>query len=183
MQPDRSYTVVALTMASKAKQLKVVDDSLTTPTGKSLVRVIQASGQKQVTFHCSCAQGAKGNITTSAPAGSVSPYAPIPPGTWTMTATGPSAKTSMPVSLTASTVHTEAVVDGPSGLQIVSLVDAAGDGKPPSGGVSTGFGGTAAHRPGSPLPWLAVIGAGVLLALAGGVRLRRREPRQAATRA
>ena len=34
------------------------------------------------------------------------------------------------------------------------------------GGVGTGFGGTAPHGPGSPLPWLAVIGAGAVLTLA-----------------
>ena len=34
-------------------------------------------------------------------------------------------------------------------------------------------GGTAPHGPGSPLPWLVVIGAGSLLALTGGLRLRR----------
>jgi hypothetical protein len=52
-------------------------------------------------------------------------------------------------------------------------VDAAGAGKPPAGGVRTGFGGTAPHGPGSPLPWLAAIGAGALIALTGGLRLRR----------
>ncbi len=65
------------------------------------------------------------------------------------------------------------MLDGASGLEVVSLEDASGSGKPPLGGVSTGFGGTAAHGPGSPVPWLAAIGAGALLALAGGLRLRR----------
>ena len=40
-------------------------------------------------------------------------------------------------------------------------------------GVTTGFGGTAGHGPGSPAPWLAVIGAGALVAVGGGLRLRR----------
>ena len=39
--------------------------------------------------------------------------------------------------------------------------------------MNTGFGGTAPHGPGSPIPWLAVIGAGVLLTLTGGVGLGR----------
>jgi LPXTG-motif cell wall-anchored protein len=47
------------------------------------------------------------------------------------------------------------------------------------GGASTGFGGTASHGPGSPLPWLAVIGAGVLLVLTGGFWWRRRPATQA----
>ncbi len=174
VQAGRSYTVAALTVASQARQVMVLDDSLTTPTGKSLVRVIQASiDQKTVTFHCSCAAGPPGDITTNASAGTVSAYAPIPAGTWTMSATGPSAKTSLPVTLVAGTVHTEVVIDGPSGIEIVNLLDAAGPGQPPAGGVNTGFGGTAPHGPGSPLPWLVVIGAGALLTLTGGLRLRR----------
>ena len=76
------------------------------------------------------------------------------------------------------TVHTLVVLDGANGLEIVNLEDAAGSGKPPAGGVATGFGGTAPHGPGSPVPWLAVIGAGALLALAGGLRLRRSRRRQ-----
>ncbi len=174
VQAGHSYTVAVLTVANLGRQAQVLDDSLTTPSGKSLVRVIQASiNQKDVTFHCSCAPGAAGDITSSAPSGSVSSYAPIPAGTWTMTATGPTAKYSLPVTLVAGTVHTEVVIDTPSGISILNLLDAAGSGEPPVGGVQTGFGGTAAHGPGSALPWLAVIGAGVLLALISGFQLRR----------
>jgi hypothetical protein len=178
VQAGRSYTVAALNSSAKERQLKVIDDSLTTPKGKSLVRVIQASvNQKSVTFHCSCAAGTPGNIVTDAAPGSVSGYATIPPGTWTMSATGATAKTSQPIALSAGTVHTEVVLDGPNGLEIANLVDAAGGGQPPLGGVNTGFGGTAPHDPGLPLPWLAVIGAGALLAVAGGLRLRRKTAR------
>jgi hypothetical protein len=90
-----------------------------------------------------------------------------------MSATGSSGKASLPVTLAGSTVHTEVVLDGSSGLEIVNLTDAAGVGQPPAGGVNTGFGGTAAHGPGSPIPWLAVIGAGLLLTLTGGIWLGR----------
>ncbi len=170
-----AYTVVPLRTSAQQGQLKVIDNNLTTPKGKSLVRVIQAAvNQQQVTFHCSCAPGTPGNITTDAAPGTVSPQATIPPGTWTMSATGSSAKTSSPVTLTAGTVHTEIVIDAPGGgIQIVSLTDAAGAGQAPTGGVSTGFGGTAPHGAGSPLPWLVLIGGGALLGLAGGRRLRR----------
>jgi hypothetical protein len=75
--------------------------------------------------------------------------------------------------MAAGTVHTMVVLDGASGLEIVNLIDAAGAGQPPVGAVSTGFGGTAGHGPGSPLPWLTVIGAGALVAVGGGLRLRR----------
>ena len=170
-----TYTVVPLRASAQQEQLKVIDNNLATPKGKSFVRVIQAAvNQQKVTFHCSCAPGDPGNITTDAAPGSVSPQAPIPAGTWTMSATGSNAKTSLPVTLTAGTVHTEIVVSAPGGgIQIINLTDAAGAGQAPIGGVSTGFGGTAPHGAGSPVPWLAFIGGGVLLVLAGGWRLRR----------
>jgi Domain of unknown function (DUF4397) len=170
-----AYTVVPLRASAQQGQLKVIDNNLATPKGKSFVRVIQADlNQGQVTFHCSCAAGTPGNITTDAAPGTVSPQAPIPSGTWTMSATGPSAKTSLPITLTAGTVHTEIVIAAPAGgIQIVNLTDAAGAGQAPTGGVSTGFGGTAPHGAGWPLPWLALIGGGALFVLAGSWRLRR----------
>jgi hypothetical protein len=172
---SKSYTVTALSTKGHGARLKVLDDELTTPAGQSRVRVIQASvKQDAVKFHCSCAPGAPGNIVTKASPGSVSSYTSIPAGTWTMAATGPSAKTSRSITLTRNTVHTEVVLDGANGLEILNLTDAAGVGAPPAGGVATGFGGTAPHGPGSPLPWLAVIGGGVLLALTGGIWRRRR---------
>jgi len=182
VQGSKSYTATALSVSGQA-QLKILNDELTTPTGKSLVRVIQASDkQNAVKFHCSCAPGAPGDIVTKASSGSVSSYASIPPGTWTMSATGPSAQASLPVTLAGNTVHTEVVIDGSSGLEIVNLLDAAGAGQPPTGGANTGFGGTAPHGPGSPLPWLAVIGAGMLLTLTGGIWLRRNRLRRLTTR-
>ena len=176
----KSYTATALSTKGQGAQLKVLNDELTTPAGQSRVRVIQASvKQDAVKFHCSCAPGAPGNIVTKASPGSVSSYTSIPAGTWTMAATGPSAKTSLPIALTGNTVHTEVVLDGANGLEILNLTDAAGVGAPPAGGVATGFGGTAPHGPGSPLPWLAAIGTGALLVLAGGIWRRRRLTAQA----
>ena len=174
VKAGHAYTVAGMGPESGLR-LQVMDDSLTTPAGKSSVRVIQASLKEQVVkFHCSCAPGAAGDIVTKASFASVSPYAAIPPGTWTMSAiVGGSTKATLPVTLAAGTVHTMVVLDGTNGLEIVNLVDAAGAGKPPAGGVTTGFGGTAGHGPGSPVPWLALIGAGTLIALTGGFRLRR----------
>lgn len=171
----------AYTVTSLQGKLKVLDDSLNAPSGQSLVQVIQASGQSKVTFHCSCAAGAPGNVTNDAAPGSVSPYAKIPPGQWTMTATGPDQNASRFVPLTANTVHTEVVVSTSSGLGILDLLSAAGD-QPTLGGVGTGFGGTAPHGPGSPLPWLAVIGAGLVLLVAGGLSLSRARLRRLTAR-
>ena len=59
VQAGGTYTVVPLRTSAQQGQLKVIDNNLTTPQGKSLVRVIQADiNQSQVTFHCSCAAGA-----------------------------------------------------------------------------------------------------------------------------
>src|SRR5690242_17644773 len=91
-----------------------------------------------------------------------------------MAAIGSGSKATARFDMAAWTVHTMVVLDGAHGLEIVNLTDAAGAGQPPAGGVTTGFGGTAGHGPGSPLPWLAVIGAGALVAVTGGLRLRRR---------
>ena len=169
VEADHAYTVAGMGPKSGLR-LQVIDDTLTTPSGKSLVRVIQASLKQQtVKFHCSCG----GDIAPKASFASVSPYRPIPPGTWTMSATASSAQAEKPVKLVAGTVHTEVVLDGSNGLQIVDLEDAAGAGHPPAGGVTTGFGGTAGQSPGSPVPWLVVIGAGALVTLTGGYRLRR----------
>jgi serine/threonine-protein kinase len=121
-----AYTVAPIRATAQRGQLKVIDNDLTAPKGKSLVRVIQADvSQGQVTFHCSCAAGAPGNITTDAAPDTVSPQVPIPVGTWTMSATGPSAKTSLPVTLTDGAVHNEIVISKPGGgLEIINLVQA-----------------------------------------------------------
>jgi hypothetical protein len=183
VQAGHEYTVAPLRTSATAGSLKVLDDTLTAPAGNSLVRVIQADdSQKTLTFHCSCGPGAKGNILTNGTPGTVTPYATIPPGNWTMTATGSSAKGSAPVPLTADTVRTEVVIGGPTGLTIVNLLDAAG-GAPGNGGVNTGLGGTAPRGPASPLPWLTVVGVGAVLILTGGsLWLRRARPRRPATR-
>jgi hypothetical protein len=168
IKADHAYTVAGMGPESGLR-LQVLSDDLTTPPGKSLVRVIQAS-LKQQTVKVTC--GGKTIVPKSSFA-SVSSYQAIPVGTWTMAAISGNATASQRITLAAGTVHTLVVLDGASGLEMISLEDAAGAGKPPLGSVTTGFGGTAPHGPGSPLPWAALIGAGSLLALTGGFSLRR----------
>jgi hypothetical protein len=166
-----AYTVAGMGPESGLR-LQVMDDALTTPAGQALVRVIQASLKQQevkVTLGSTV-------LSNSLKFASVSAYQPVTPGPETVSVSAVSASTgdaNSSVTLTAGTVHTLVVLDGASGLEVVSLEDASGSGKPPLGGVSTGFGGTAPHGPGSPVPWLVAIGAGSLLALTGGLRLRR----------
>lgn len=168
IKADHAYTVAGMGPESGLR-LQVLSDDLTTPPGKSLVRVIQAS-LKQQTVKVTC--GGKTIVPKSSFA-SVSSYQAIPAGTWTMAAISGNVTASQRITLAAGTVHTLVVLDGASGLEMISLEDAAGAGKPPLGSVTTGFGGTAPHGPGSPLPWAALIGAGSLLALTGGFSLRR----------
>lgn len=168
VKDGRAYTVAG--MGSKSDlRLQVLNDDLTTPSGKFKMRVIQASLKQQtVKFTC----GGQ-TIVPKATFASVSSYQALPPNTWTMQAIGSGSTATARYDMAAGTVHTMVVLDGANGLEMINLEDAAGAGKPPVGGVTTGFGGTAGHGPGSPLPWLAVIGAGGLVALAGGFRLRR----------
>jgi hypothetical protein len=162
-----AYMVAALGPASGLR-LQVMDDDLATPRGKALVRVIQASlKQKSVTV----SWDGKAIVSNLAFAAATS-YQAVSPGTETVAVTGSSGHTSSTVTLAAGSVHTLVALDGASGLEIANLEDAAGSGLQPVGGAETGFGGTAGRGPGSPLPWLAAIAAGSLLALTGGLRLR-----------
>jgi Domain of unknown function (DUF4397) len=169
IQAGHAYTVAGMGPESGLR-LQVMDDDLTTQTGKAAVRIIQASLKDQVVTKVTC--GGK-TIANNVKFASVVGYQPIPPGTWTMAAVTSSGSTQKSVHLAAGTVDTLVVLDGPNGLEIDVLQDAAGAGNLPVGAVSTGFGGTAGHGPGSPMPWLAVIAAGALLAVAGGLGVRR----------
>ena len=71
------------------------------------------------------------------------------------------------------------MLDGAKGLEVANLEDADGSSKLPTGAAQTGFGGTAPHGPGSPAPWLGVIAVGSVLAVAGGLGLRRSRRRAA----
>ena len=168
VQADHAYTVAGMGPESGLR-LQVLEDALTTPVGQSLVRVIQASLKQHVVTVTFGSTVLASNLAFA----SVSPYQAVLPGTETVTVMADGTDAHSSVTLAAGTVHTLVVLDGANGLEIVNLEDASGSGKPPAGGVTTGFGGTAPHAPGSPVPWLVVIGAGSLLALTGGLRLRR----------
>jgi hypothetical protein len=159
-----AYTVAALG-PDPGLHLEVLKDQMTTPRGKALVRVIQASlKQKRVTVSYGSTLLAK-RLTFSA----ATPYATVSPGVHTVTVTASGENATMPLALTADTVHTVVVLDGPSGLKTVDLTDAAGTQVMPTGGAATGLGGTAPRSPADPAPWLLLILAGSLLAATGVV--------------
>jgi hypothetical protein len=164
-----AYTVAGLGPESGLR-LQVLDDQLTTPPGRALVRIIQASLKQSVVSVTWGGDQLQGSLKF----GAVSSYQTVSAGTATLTVSGGGDNATASVPLAAGTVHTLVVLDGAKGLQIDNLLDAAGSGVDPAGGAGTGLGGMAPRAPSSPLPWLAAIGAGLLLATAGGLRLRSR---------
>jgi hypothetical protein len=150
-------------------RLQVLPDDLVTPAGKALVRVIQASLKQKTVMVSWDGRTIAGPLSFD----SVTSYRAVAPGTESVTVRGAAGDASSTLTLAAGSVHTLVVLDGAHGLEIADTEDAAGSAQMPAGGAATGFGGTAPHGPASPLPWLALIGAGALLAAAGGLRWRR----------
>jgi Domain of unknown function (DUF4397) len=156
------YTVAALG-PDPGLRVEVLKDDITTPTGKALVRVVQASlKEHQVTVSYGpdlLARQLAFGLATS--------YVAVSPGAHTVrfAASGEDAATS--VRMAADTVHTIVVLDDSSGLRVDALLDAAGSRLMPKGGPDTGFGGTAPRLPADPAPWLLLIAAGTLLSSAG----------------
>jgi hypothetical protein len=158
-----AYTVAALG-PDPGLRVEVLADQMATPKGKTLVRVVQASlKQDSVTVSFGSKVLAR-QLTFS----SVTPYTAVSAGAHTVKLTASGIRTTKSLTLTADTVHTIVVLDGPSGLKADELTDAVGTAVMPKGGAATGFGGTA-PRPAGDLPlWLlwalaaALVGAGVI---------------------
>jgi len=160
---DTPYTVAALG-PDPGLRVEVLKDQLTTPRGKALVRVVQAS-LKEDRVTVSYGSSVLANQLTF---GSVTPYATVSPGTQAVKVAASGDDASMSLGLTADTVHTIVVLDGSSGLRSDDLTDAVGSAVMPSGGAATGFGGTAPRPPADLVPWLLLMLAGSIL-IAGGV--------------
>jgi hypothetical protein len=167
-----AYTVAGMGPESGLR-LQVLTDRLTTPKGKALVRVIQASmHQSKVSVRLSGKR-----LTHELAFGRVSSYETVAPGTLRVHAFGTAESTINTVQLTAGSIHTLVVLDGSSTLGIDDLIDAEGSKVMPAGAAQTGFGGTA-PRPGAPLlPWLGAAALGLLASGGGAVVVsRRRRP-------
>jgi hypothetical protein len=164
----KTYTVAGMGPA-KGLRLQILMDKLTTPRGKALVRVIQASLQQhKVTV------SAGGNVLAHSLAfANVTPYQTVTPGTWNVRAVGESSSATQSIHLAAGTIHTLVILDDPGHLTIDNLVDAAGSRVLPAGAAATGFGGAAPVPGSSPVPWLVTVAAGLLVTVAGVGRLRK----------
>src|SRR5579859_2992071 len=162
-----AYTVAGMGPA-KGLRLQVIPDRLTTPPGKSLVRVIAASLRYQkITV--------KANHRTLAKQldfAHVTSYVSTPAGSFDVHFAGMGGKGSANISLAAGTIHTLVVLDSHNGLQIANLEDAAGSTVMPSGGAATGLGGTAPAPGPSPVLWVSLVAVGGLITAAGAYRMR-----------
>src|SRR5215470_2233862 len=161
-----AYTIAAMGPA-QGLRLQTLNDRLTTPHGKSLVRVIQASLKE----HHVTVRAGSATLASNLAFASVTPYGTDKPGQWMLHVAGGSETWSGKVKLTAGSIHTLVVLDSPTGLKVTNLTDAAGSAMMPRGGVDTGLGGTVPGPAPSPLPWLAGLASGLLLAVAAAVRL------------
>jgi hypothetical protein len=167
-----AYTVAGMGPAAGLR-LQVIPDVLTTPPGKALVRVIQASMQQNVVT----VRAGHAKLATNLRFASVTSYVAVNPGTWTVRAAGSSETAKRSITLTAGSIHTLVVLDDPGKLFIDDLLEAAASQEAPIGSAQTGFGGTA-PRPGLALQPALAAAAGGLLLLTGGLVLvsRRRRP-------
>ena len=163
-----AYTLAALG-PDPGLRTEVLQDQMTAPAGKALVRVLQASLKENLV---TVSYGSD-VLARQLAFGSATSYAAVSPGEQTVQFTAAGEHAAMPVQFTANTVHTIVVLDDSSGLKVDALTDAAGSQIMPKGGAATGFGGTAARRAPDPAPWLLMIAAGALLAAAGLAGLRR----------
>ena len=127
--PGHAYTVAGLGPESGLR-LQVLDDQLSTPSGKAVVRIIQASLKQSVVS----VNWGSDTLQSSLKFGAVGSYQTVTPGTATLTVSGGGDNATASVPLAAGTVHTLVVLDGANGLQIDNLLDAAGSGVAPAGG-------------------------------------------------
>jgi Domain of unknown function (DUF4397) len=164
----KTYTVAGMGPASGLR-LQVLKDRLTTPRGKALVRIIQASLQQHKVTVTAGSKTLAHNLAFA----SVTSYQTVAPGTWNVRAAGETGNASQSIHLAAGTIHTLVILDDPGHLSIDNLIDAAGSRVLPDGGAATGFGGTAPVPGSSPIPWLVTVAAGLLVTVAGIARLRR----------
>jgi Domain of unknown function (DUF4397) len=163
-----AYTVAGMGPKSGLR-LQVIDDQLSCPPGRAMVRVIQASLREHLVTVT-----ADGRVLSRRQAfATVTSYRAMRPGTWSLRAAGPGERAASQVTLAPGSIQTLIVLDDPGHLAITVLGDAAGSEVTPVGGAATGFGGTAARPGRSPVPWLTLAAAGVVLILAGLVRFRR----------
>jgi hypothetical protein len=155
----QAYTVAGMGPAAGLR-LQVLKDTLTAPAGQVLIRVIQASLHE----HVVSVRLSGRMLARKLDFASTTPYRAVPAGSTVVHVAGDTEDASLGMTLRPDTIHTLVVLDGAGRLRLTDLEDAAGSAIRPEGGADTGMGGTAPRPASSPVPWLAVIGTGILLA-------------------
>jgi len=163
----QSYTVAGMGPAAGLR-LQVLKDTLNVPAGRVLIRVIQASLRE----HVVSVRLSGETLVRRLDFASTTPYQAVSAGSTVAHVTGSTEHASLGMSLRPDTIHTLVVLDGSGRLRLTDLEDAAGSAVRPAGGAPAGLGGTAPRPASSPVPWLALAGAGLLLA--GAARRYRR---------
>lgn len=138
---DAATTVVAYG-PSDDLEVKAIADDLTEPSaGTARIRLMQAS---TVTDTVDVETSTGLPIADNARSGSVTAYAEVPAGPWTLELTGRDVSGSTDVDVAAGSVVTLFVLDtAAGGLRILPVLDSAAVGAAPDGGVQTGGGGSA----------------------------------------
>jgi hypothetical protein len=155
----QAYTVAGMGPAAGLR-LQVLKDTLTAPAGQVLIRIIQASLRE----HVVSVRLSGRMLARTLDFASTTPYRAVRAGSTVVHVAGDTEDASLGVTLRPDTIHTLVVLDGAGHLRLTDLEDAAGSAIRPEGGADTGMGGTAPRPASSPVPWLAVIGTGLLLA-------------------
>jgi Domain of unknown function (DUF4397) len=168
-----AYTAAGVGMNKQLRGI-IVEDELNPPAaGHGLVRVIQAASRAP---HATIT-GQNGVVLAKSVAfATTTPYSTVSAGTSQLIAEadGQSLATTASVQITSGGVNSVVLLDGKNGgLEIRTLIDAAGATVRPIGSVPGGGGGTA-HRPsGTDLTWIWAAGLSALAA-GGLVTLARR---------
>ena len=159
--------------------LEIIDDSLETPPpGRARMRVLAAASDAE-TLDVALAD------TTSVAKGlafaSTSDYVDVPAGpTSLQVSASDEPPVALPVDLAAGSVYSVVVLEDDGGLAVRTVLDAAGPGVVPVGGVETGAGGTAGGD--LSLRLIAVSLSAGTAALLGIARSRRSRSRHTAPR-
>lgn len=139
----KTITIAAFGKNKKLKA-KVFQDDLTSPAaGGARIRLIQASTTTK-SVNVKTSSGIL--IASKAQAGQATSYATVPAGPWTLDVSAKKVSDSSEVQLAQGTVSTLFVLDNAAGgLTVKTVLDSAGVGQDPVGGVQTGGGWAADH--------------------------------------
>ncbi|RBY94925.1 DUF4397 domain-containing protein [Blastococcus sp. TBT05-19] len=150
--------------------LEVLQDDLTPPAGgQARVRVVAAAA----TAPNLDAVAGDASLATDLAFARTGEYAALPAGTDRLTLTAQGTSTEVPIEVAAGSVYSLFVLDRPGGgLTVRTVLDAAGAGAVPVGGVEAGAGGAAGGSSPSGLPVAAALGAGLVGLVAVGVGRR-----------